>query len=152
MIFAADLIRHLPVVMRIHLLGISSYGRAATRSQGPGRLGAPTQSFAGHNILLVDDVLDSGRTLRATCELFRAAGARQVRTCVLLCKPITRRAAGGLARTDYTGFDIPDEFVVGYGLDYDDYYRNLADIVVLDSTAMTGQDKAISGAMDEPDG
>ena len=102
MIFTADLIRHLPVIMRIHLLGISSYGRAATRSRGPGPLGAIDEDFAGQNVLLVDDVLDSGRTLGAAGRLFRAAGARQVRTCVLLSKPVTRRAADGLARAALT--------------------------------------------------
>lgn len=130
-IFLADLIRRLPVRMRIHLVGMSSYPGNATESQGVNFWGPLPDNLAGQNVLLVDDILDSGRTLAAAVEKIRAAGAKSVRTCVLLAKPPRCRAADGLAEADYAGFEIGDEFVVGYGLDYNDYYRNYPDIAVL---------------------
>ena len=130
-IFLADLIRRLPLMMRIHLVAISSYPGQSVRSQGVRMLGPMPDRLDGQFVLIVDDILDSGRTLAAAAERMRRAGAGQVRTCVLLAKPESRRAPDGLARADYVGFDIADEFVVGYGLDHGDYYRNLSDVVVL---------------------
>jgi len=131
MIFAADLIRHLPIMMRIHLVSMSSYPGEATESEGVRRLSPRPAGLDGRTVLIVDDILDSGRTLALTVRDALAAGAADVRTCVLLSKPAGLRAADGVAKADYVGFEIPDEFVVGYGLDYDDYYRNLPDIAVL---------------------
>jgi len=82
-------------------------------------------------VLIVDDILDSGRTLATAARQLHQAGARRVLTCVLVRKTADRRAPDGLAEADFVGFDIPDEFIVGYGLDYGDYYRNLPDIAVL---------------------
>ena len=135
MIFVADLIRHLPMKMRIHLIGLSSYRGGATENQGVKTLGQRGQELAGKRVLIIDDILDSGRTLAATVDACREAGAESVRTCVLLRKPPARRKAGGLNEVDYVGFDVPDVWVVGYGLDYDDYYRNLPDIAVLKKKA-----------------
>lgn len=81
-------------------------------------------------MLLVDDVLDSGGTLRLVNAVVRGQGADSVRTCVLLRKD---RPAAREVPVDYVGFDIPDVFVAGYGLDFDNYYRNLPDIVTLKS-------------------
>ncbi len=131
MIFAADLIRHLPIMMRVHLVSMSSYPGGATRSQGVRALTAYPSDLTGQNLLILDDILDSGRTLAMAVREVLAAGAASVRTCVLLRKPAHRRADDGVAEADYVGFDIPDQFVVGYGLDHDDYYRNLPDIAVL---------------------
>jgi hypoxanthine phosphoribosyltransferase len=131
LIFVADLIRHLPLRMRIHLFGLSSYAGAATESDGARMLGQRGAEFAGKHVLIIDDILDSGRTLAATVEACRLAGAESIRTCVLLRKPPARRKPGGLDQVDYVGFDVPDVWVVGYGLDYGDYYRNLPDIAVL---------------------
>ena len=82
----------------------------------------------GRHVLLVDDILDTGGTLAAAVPLLHEMGADSVRTCVLLKK---RLAAAPKIDADYVGFEIPDEFVVGYGLDFNNLYRNLPDIVVL---------------------
>jgi len=82
----------------------------------------------GRHVLIIDDILDSGGTIRAVVPAVRALGAETVKTCVLLRKD---REAAKSTEVDYVGFEIPDEFVVGYGLDYDNYYRNLPDIVTL---------------------
>jgi hypoxanthine phosphoribosyltransferase len=131
LIFAADLIRQLPVRMRLHLVNISSYPGTATVSKGPRLLGPLPEDLTGQTVLLLDDILDSGRTLAKMVDVLKQAGAASVRTCVLLAKPPRLRAPEGLQAADYVGFDIGEEFVVGYGLDYDDYYRNLPDIAVL---------------------
>ncbi|MFO0893779.1 MAG: phosphoribosyltransferase family protein [Phycisphaerales bacterium] len=122
LIFAADLVRHLPVPLKLELATVSSYPGTAVSSQGAALRGQLPEGLAGRDVLLVDDVLDSGRTLRL---LQAEIGERQpasLRTCVLLRKRIPS-ALG--TPCDYAGFDIPDVFVVGYGLDYDGYYRNL---------------------------
>ena len=82
----------------------------------------------GKHVLVIDDILDSGRTLAAVRELLLAGGAATVKTCVLLQKALPAPPA---VAADYVGFAIPDEFVVGYGLDFNGYYRNLPDIAVL---------------------
>jgi hypoxanthine phosphoribosyltransferase len=128
MIFSADLIREMPVRMKIGLLSVSSYPGTSTNSQGPtlgeNRLG----EIRGRHVLLVDDILDSGETIKMIVPLLRDLGAATVKTCVLLRKD---RPSAREVQADYVGFDIPDEFVVGYGLDYDNYYRNLPEIVTL---------------------
>jgi len=130
MIFCADLIRCLPMRMKISLLAVSSYPDAAVQSQGAKLLGQQIGDVHGRHILLVDDIVDTGGTM----SLVRQSLARQdpawMRTCVLLRKAT---AMAHSVPVDYVGFDIPDEFVVGYGLDYADYYRNLPDIVTLKS-------------------
>lgn len=128
MVFTADLIRHMPLKLALELIAVSSYPGQSTESRGASIRGAIPRHLAGKHVVIVDDILDSGHTI----ELVRAAIAEQnpasVRTCVLLSKP-ARRAVP--IEPDYMGFEIPDEFVVGYGLDYDGYYRNLPDICVL---------------------
>ena len=128
MIFAADLIRGIPLAMRINLMTVSSYPGQSVRSQGSEILSKQLQDVAGRHVLLVDDILDSGGTLAGVVPVLRDAGAETVRTAVLLRKKL---AAPPRMEADYVGFEIPDEFVVGYGLDYDNLYRNLPDIVVL---------------------
>lgn len=131
MIFTADLIRHLPVMMKIHLVSMSSYPGESTVSQGVTLRSPLPESLAGQTVLIVDDILDSGRTLQVAVRKLKEAGAARVLTCVLVRKPESCRMPDGLSDVDYAGFDIPDEFVVGYGLDYGDYYRNLPEIAVL---------------------
>ncbi|MCC5827931.1 MAG: hypoxanthine phosphoribosyltransferase [Phycisphaeraceae bacterium] len=131
LIFVADLIRHLPLYLRIRLLSVSSYPGSATRSRGSivrDELTSLPGSLAGGHVLLVDDILDSGGTLKLARNLLLERGPASLHTCVLLRKP---RDAALHVPADYVCFDIPDEFVVGYGLDYNDYYRNLPDIVTL---------------------
>jgi hypoxanthine phosphoribosyltransferase len=84
--------------------------------------------ISGRHVLLVDDILDSGGTLKLVVPELRALEPASVKTCVLLRKD---RPSAREVQADYVGFEIPDEFVVGYGLDFDDYYRNLPDIVTL---------------------
>ena len=128
MIFTADLIRQVPVPMQIGLLTVSSYPGRSLRTQGSQVLGQQLGDVRGRHLLLVDDILDSGGTLRLVTALLRDLGPASVRTCVLLRKP---RPESADVHPDYVGFEIPDEFVVGYGLDYNNYYRNLPDIVTL---------------------
>ena len=128
MIFAADLIRQMPIAIRMGLLTVSSYPGSAVRSQGAAVLGQQVGDIRGRHILLVDDILDSGGTLRLVVPILQDLGPASVKTCVLLRKD---RPSARQVQADYVGFDIPDEFVVGYGLDYDNYYRNHPEIVTL---------------------
>ena len=128
MIFAADLIRAIPLAMRINLMTVSSYPGQSVRSRGSEVLSQQLSDVAGRHVVLVDDILDSGGTLATVVPVLKDAGAASVRTAVLLRKKL---AAPPKLEADYVGFEIPDEFVVGYGLDYDSLYRNLPDIVVL---------------------
>ncbi len=132
LIFTADLIRRLPSAMRIHLVQIRSYRGTAVTSEGAHLLAGPSEDLTGQDVLLIDDILDSGRTLKRAVDAFGRAGARQVRTCVLAAKPADIRDPEGLSGADYVGFEIPPVFVVGYGMDFDDCYRNLPDIAVLE--------------------
>jgi hypoxanthine phosphoribosyltransferase len=128
-IFVADLMRELPNKVRINVLGASSYPGRSTSSVGDVTLtgGLPDDLSGGH-VLIVDDILDSGRTIRRIRQEIEARHPRSVRACVLLRKTVP---AALNTPCEYVGFDIPDEFVVGYGLDYDNYYRNLPDIGTL---------------------
>ncbi len=122
LIFAADLIRHLPVPLRIALATVSSYPGTATSSHGARLKGELPNDLAGRDVILVDDILDSGRTLGLLQQEIVARAPASLRTCVLLRKHSARSLP---IVCEHIGFDIPDEFVVGYGLDYDGYYRNL---------------------------
>lgn len=133
MIFAADLIREIPIQMRINLMTVSSYPGSSLRTQGAKVLGQQLGDIHGRHVLLVDDILDSGGTIRLIAPMLTELGATSVKTCVLLRKP---RPESQDVHADYVGFAIPDEFVVGYGLDYDSYYRNLPDIVTLTPAAI----------------
>jgi len=131
LIFVSDLIRHLPIRMQTHLVSVSSYPGAATSSHGPkvrGDIDTLPDSLEGTDVLVIDDILDSGKTLSLVTELLEQRNPGSVRTCVMLRK---QRPQAMRYPIDYVGFDIPDEFVVGYGLDYNGYYRNLPDIVTL---------------------
>lgn len=128
MIFCCDLIRQMPVKMRIGLITVSSYPGANISTQGSQILGQQLGDIRGRHVLLVDDILDSGGTIKLVGPVLRQLGAATVKTCVLLRKD---RPSARATEVDYVGFEIPDEFVVGYGLDYNNYYRNLPDIVTL---------------------
>ena len=128
MIFCGDLIRQIPIAMQIGLMTVSSYPGRSVAAQGAQVVAKQLGDVRGRHVLLLDDILDSGQTIRLVQAVLREQGAISVRTCVLLRKD--RPAARDLA-VDYVGFDIPDVFVVGYGLDFDNYYRNLPDIVTL---------------------
>jgi hypoxanthine phosphoribosyltransferase len=133
MIFCCDLIRRIPMQMKIGLMTVSSYPGASISSQGSHVVSKQVGDVKGRHVLLIDDILDSGGTLRLVAPIFKDLGAATVKTCVLLRK---LRPAALETPCDYVGFDIPDEFVVGYGLDYNNYYRNLPDIVTLKKEAI----------------
>jgi hypoxanthine phosphoribosyltransferase len=128
LIFVADLVRQLPLRMKVGLIMVSSYAGPRTRPEEPKVIHGLNTDVAGSHVLLVDDILDTGGTIRLVHSRLEQAGARSIRTCVLLRKP--SRAPADLT-ADFIGFDIEDAFVVGYGLDFDDHYRNLPDIAVL---------------------
>ena len=127
-VFVADLIRRLPMPLQLAFVVAESYRQGTT--SGRLELGAlpPPAELAGQRILLVDDILDSGRTLHAIRAEILARGAREVRTAVLLDKPARRAVA---LEADHVCFEIDDVFVVGYGLDYRGRYRNLPYVAAL---------------------
>ncbi len=128
--FAADLVRATPLdEIRLRFARASSYRGNATVSSGTVDLES-LPDLRGAHVLVVDDILDTGRTLAAAVAASHGAGAATVATCVLLDKPL-RRVPEGVARADFTGFTIPDAFVVGYGLDHDGRWRGLPDICVI---------------------
>jgi hypoxanthine phosphoribosyltransferase len=128
LVFLADLIRRLDLQLRIALVQASSYRGAVT---SPGALHVQDEllpDLRGRNILLLDDILDSGQTLKALVEHLRQLGTASVRVAVLLRKLGRQKVE---LEPDFCGFRIPDEFVIGYGLDYNDEYRHLPFIGVL---------------------
>ena len=128
LIFLADLVRHLDLSLRIAFLQASSYRGAATT---PGELRLSPElapDVKGRHVLLLDDILDTGRTLATLVRHMSDRGARSVRTAVLLRK-IGRQQVP--LEPEYCGFTIPDAFVVGYGLDYNDDYRHLPYVAIL---------------------
>jgi len=133
LVFCGDLMRQMPIAMKIGLILVSSYPGASVKAQDTQVLSQRLGDLRGRTVLLIDDILDSGGTIKRVVPILKDLGAATVRTCVLLRKD--REAAKSVA-VDYVGFDIADEFVVGYGLDFNDYYRNLPDIVTLTAEAM----------------
>ena len=132
-IFLADLIRKLPFKLKIALIGVSTYpGRSTTPQQARTVLGLNTELKDRH-VLIVDDILDTGGTLRRVRALVEQQAPASVRAAVLLRKPSKTPPD---VTAEFIGFDIADEFVVGYGLDYDDHYRNYPHIAVLRPDAM----------------
>lgn len=128
LMFLSDLVRHLDLPLRIGLIQASSYRGEAT-SPGVLRVDpALLPDVRGRHVLLLDDILDTGQTLAHLTEHIRGVGAASVRVVVLLRKQGRQQVP---LIPDYFGFDIPDEFVVGYGLDYNDEYRNLPFIGVI---------------------
>lgn len=125
--FLADLIRYLSLPLRLDFIGVSSYGAGTTS----GELIFTKElrlDVRGRDVLLVDDILDTGRTMKRVLAKLRALKPRRIKTCVLLDKPARRVEK---IRADYVGFRIPDLFVIGYGLDYAERYRNLPFVGVL---------------------
>ncbi len=128
LIFVADLMRCLPFKMRIAVMSVSSYGVRTQATAQPQMVSDLRVDIRGRHVLVVDDILDTGNTLRFVTSRLKEGGAASVRLCVLLRK--TAKAPRDL-QPDFLGFDIEDVFVVGYGLDYADQYRNWPDIAVL---------------------
>lgn len=125
--FLADLMRHLNLPLRLDFIGVSSYG-LGTESGNLVFTKELRLDVGGRDVLLVDDILDTGNTLNCVLPGLRALKPRRIKTCVLLDKPARRRVR---INADYVGFEIPDYFVVGYGLDFAERYRNLPFVGVL---------------------
>lgn len=126
-IFAADLLRLLNTPVTFDTISASSYAGSQSTNTVTMR-SLPKSDLKGHDILLIDDILDTGNTLHAITQFLRGRRPRSIKTCVLLNK---RRPRRWRLRADYVGFEIDDVFVVGYGLDYNESYRNLPYIGVL---------------------
>jgi len=127
-IFLSDLIRSMPVPLSIDLMELSSYG-ASTESSGQVRILKDLSGpISGRDVIVVEDIIDTGLTLNYLLHYLRDRNPSSVTICCLLDKPARRLAE---IQIDYRGFTIPDRFVIGYGLDYDERYRNLPYIGVL---------------------
>lgn len=128
MVFAADLMKKLTMPLTIDFMQASSYG-SGTVSKGFINVKKDLSTdIEGKNVLIVEDIIDSGNTLHKLKELLRGRNPKTVRICTILDKP-DRRVTN--VEVEYSGISIPDEFVVGYGLDYDEYFRNLPYVGVL---------------------
>ncbi len=128
LIFVADLLRRIPLPLKLECLSVASYhGKAQTSGEVIVKQGTLPE-VAGRDVLILDDILDSGHTLATVRETLETAKPHSVRVCVLLSKKKRRVRK---VDTDYVGFEIEDEFVVGYGLDFRERYRNLPYIGVL---------------------
>ena len=146
--FMADLMRSITVPVRIDLMEVSSYGGTSTESSGLVRiLKDLSASIADEDVLLVEDIIDTGLTLNYLIRYLRGKSPASLRICTLLDKPARRLVE---IPVDYTGFTIDDRFVVGYGLDFGEFYRNLRYVGVLRPEVYTTQPGADSVAATEP--
>lgn len=134
LVFAADLVRCMPIKLSLRVVAISSYPGKSMESKGVKLASEIPTDLAGKTVLVIDDILDSGQTLAVVRELIERQSPASLRLCTLLRKPDTVRKQ--FVPVEYVGFDIPDAFVVGYGLDYDGYYRNHPEIAVLRPEAL----------------
>ncbi|MCG3180011.1 MAG: Hypoxanthine-guanine phosphoribosyltransferase [Phycisphaerae bacterium] len=133
LIFTADLVRCLPLEMVIEVCGLRSYAGATTRPSHLTWTMRPPGDLTGRDVLVVDDIVDSGATLRCVLDAVRAQKPASLRSCVLLAREPLELAP------DFLGFRVGPGFVVGYGLDYDGRYRNLPDIAVLGQPGANAQ-------------
>lgn len=121
-VFASDLIRRIPIPLELAFVGASSYGDGTVAGELQTNFFPADQEISGRNLLLVDDILDTGRTLQRLSRELEHRGARSVRTCVFLDKPARRSVE---FEADFRAFEVENLFVVGYGLDFAGRYRNL---------------------------
>ena len=127
-VFFADLVRELSLPASMDFMAISSYGAGTTSTGEVKMLKDLDKSISGKNVLIVEDIIDSGNTLSYLKRLLLSRGPKSLKICTLLDKPDRRKVE---LPVDYCCFQIPDEFVVGYGLDYDELYRGEKDIYIL---------------------
>ncbi|QGT98765.1 Hypoxanthine-guanine phosphoribosyltransferase [Candidatus Syntrophocurvum alkaliphilum] len=127
-VFMADIIRKMDIAVEVDFMDVSSYG-ASSVSSGVVRIEKDLDSsIEGKNVLIIEDIVDTGLTLEYIVEVLKRRGPKSVKVCCLLDKPARRKSN---IDPDYIGFSIPDEFIVGYGLDYAEKYRNLPDVCIL---------------------
>lgn len=127
-VFMADLVREIRLPVQMDFIAVSSYG-ASTKSSGVVRMIKDIDKpLMGKHLLIVEDIIDSGVTLKYLKEMFATRGPLSIKVCTIFDKPSRRKVE---MKGDYVGIEIPDEYVIGYGLDYDGAYRNLPDLCVL---------------------
>ena len=135
-VFMADLTRKITIPCNVDFMAVSSYG-AGTKTTGEVQIIKDIGSkIDGRHLIIVEDILDSGVTLSFLMKILKARGAASIRLCTLLSKPERRKVDVPI---DYLGFEIPDAFVVGYGLDYAEKYRNLPYIGILKPSVYGGE-------------
>jgi len=128
-VFMSDLIKEIKLPLKIDFMAVSSYG-ASTKTSGVVRiLKDLDEEIEGKDVLIVEDIVDTGLTLHYLLDNLRSRKPNSIKICCFLDKPSRRRVQ---VKVDYIGFEIPDEFVIGYGLDYAEKYRNLPYVCVLD--------------------
>lgn len=127
-VFMADLMRSITIPCFIDFMSVSSYGSGIKTSGAVKIIKDLDIDLSNRDLLIVEDILDSGMTLNYITKILEQRGTRSIKICTLLDKP-ARRAVD--LKADYSGFCVPDEFVVGYGLDYDEVYRNLPYVGIL---------------------
>jgi hypoxanthine phosphoribosyltransferase len=136
-VFMADLMRAIAIPAEIDFMMVSSYG-TASKSSGVVKIVKDIDiNLEGKDLLIVEDILDSGMTLAYLKQLLADRHPASIRIVTLLDKPARRSVT---LRPDYVGFEVPDEFIVGYGLDYNEHYRNLPDVAILKPEAYSGKD------------
>ena len=127
-VFFAELVKKIDLDLRFDFMVVSSYG-SSTDSSGEVRIVKDlSQPIEGMNVIIVEDIIDTGYTLKNLMKLLRTRNPKSLKICALLDKPSRRKVE---LEGDYVGFKVPNEFVVGYGLDYNEKYRNLPDICIL---------------------
>ncbi len=136
--FMGDLIKRVDTYLELDFMDVSSYGNSTVSSGEVKILKDLDTSVEGRDILIIEDIIDSGLTLSYLVELFRYRKAKSIKIVTLLDKPTGRKAN---IKADYVGFIVPDEFVVGYGLDYAEKYRNLPYIGVLKPEVYTNNEE-----------
>ncbi|MBX3189161.1 MAG: hypoxanthine phosphoribosyltransferase [Labilithrix sp.] len=130
-VFAADLARAVDIPLRVDFLGVRSYGEG-TETSGVVQITQDlSRPIAGEDVVIVEDIVDTGLTIAHLMDLFRTRAPRSVKVCALLHKPARAKVA---VKVDYLGFTIDDKFVVGYGLDFAEKHRNLPFIGVVERT------------------
>lgn len=127
-IFMADLVRQITLPCTVDFMAVSSYGKSTVSSGAVQITKDLSEDIVGKDLIIVEDILDSGNTLHYLMKTLTARNPASIRLCTLLDKPDRRKVP---VHVDYRGFEIPDEFVVGYGLDYAERYRNLPYIGIL---------------------
>ena len=128
MVFFADLIRNIDLPITVDSMAVSSYGSGSVTTGKVRIIKDMSEDIAGKHVLIVEDIIDSGNTMKNLTAMLNARNPLSIKICTLLDKPSRREVE---IDGDYVGFTIPDEFVVGYGLDYAEKYRNLPDVCIL---------------------
>lgn len=134
--FYADLARVIGLPLRVDFLLVSSNDKTMKKTENMNILSELTEEVSGRDVLLVEDIVDSGRTVHHLRQVFRQRHPNSLKVCALLNKPDRRTVE---VVVDYVGFDIPNKFVIGYGLDYKQKYRNLPYLAVLDQVDEEGE-------------